>query len=81
MQEQAGDVARQTQLKHNVRLADERWAAKAKYIEPPKPVQEQPPAQLEHEGVKGTERKARDTGSSGGSDWQPTTWVPGPAKR
>jgi len=32
------DVARQVQLKHNARLADERWAAKAKYIEKPKEV-------------------------------------------
>ncbi|EXJ74605.1 uncharacterized protein A1O5_02902 [Cladophialophora psammophila CBS 110553] len=37
MQEQAADVQRQAQLKINARLADERWAAKARYIEKPKP--------------------------------------------
>ena len=30
------DVARQLQLKHNATLADQRWAAKARYIEKPK---------------------------------------------
>lgn len=35
--EQQHDVVRQIQLKHNAKLADERWAAKAKYIEKPKP--------------------------------------------
>ena len=37
MQEQAADVQRQATLKVNAQLADERWAAKAKYIEKPKP--------------------------------------------
>ncbi|EXJ56412.1 hypothetical protein A1O7_06755 [Cladophialophora yegresii CBS 114405] len=37
MQEQAADVQRQAQLKIGARLADERWAARAKYIEKPKP--------------------------------------------
>ncbi|KIW41933.1 uncharacterized protein PV06_05530 [Exophiala oligosperma] len=37
LQEQAADLQRQATLKHNARLADERWAAKAKYIEKPKP--------------------------------------------
>ena len=37
MQEQAADVQRQAQLKIGARQADERWAAKAKYIEKPKP--------------------------------------------
>ncbi|KIW64861.1 hypothetical protein PV04_07166 [Phialophora macrospora] len=37
MQEQAADVQRLAQLKTGARLADERWAAKAKYIEKPKP--------------------------------------------
>ncbi|OAG40022.1 hypothetical protein AYO21_05703 [Fonsecaea monophora] len=42
MQEQAADVQRQAQLKINARLADERWAAKAKYIEEPKPMADTP---------------------------------------
>jgi NADH dehydrogenase [ubiquinone] 1 alpha subcomplex assembly factor 2 len=37
MQEQAADVQRLAQLKIGAKLADERWAAKAKYIERPKP--------------------------------------------
>ena len=37
LQEQAAEVQRQAQLKHNARLADERWAAKARYIEKPSP--------------------------------------------
>lgn len=37
MEEQQSDIMRQVQLKHNARLADERWAAKARYIEKPKP--------------------------------------------
>lgn len=36
LEEQHMDVTRQIQLKHNARLADERWAAKARYIEKPK---------------------------------------------
>ncbi|OQV02305.1 hypothetical protein CLAIMM_07524 [Cladophialophora immunda] len=36
LQEQAADMQRQAQLKINARLADERWAAKARYIEKPK---------------------------------------------
>lgn len=37
IQEQTADLQRIEQMKHNARLADERWAAKAKYIEKPKP--------------------------------------------
>jgi NADH dehydrogenase [ubiquinone] 1 alpha subcomplex assembly factor 2 len=36
LQEQSADLQRQAQLKINAQLADERWAAKAKYIEKPK---------------------------------------------
>lgn len=36
LEEQQMDVMRQVQLKENARLADARWAAKAKYIEKPK---------------------------------------------
>lgn len=31
------DLQRIAQMQHNARLADERWAAKAKYIEKPEP--------------------------------------------
>jgi NADH dehydrogenase [ubiquinone] 1 alpha subcomplex assembly factor 2 len=37
IQEQTADLQRIAQMKQNARLADERWAAKAKYIEKPKP--------------------------------------------
>ncbi|KAL6243939.1 hypothetical protein RBB50_009373 [Rhinocladiella similis] len=37
LQEQAADLQRQATLKQNARLADARWAAKAKYIEKPNP--------------------------------------------
>ncbi|KIV95487.1 hypothetical protein PV10_03139 [Exophiala mesophila] len=37
LQEQTADLERLAQMKTNARLADERWAAKAKYIEPSKP--------------------------------------------
>ncbi|KAI1612072.1 hypothetical protein EDD37DRAFT_456569 [Exophiala viscosa] len=37
VQEQVADIQRMATLKQNARLADERWAAKAKYIEKPKP--------------------------------------------
>ncbi|EXJ88731.1 hypothetical protein A1O1_05663 [Capronia coronata CBS 617.96] len=37
LQEQAADLQRQALLKQNARLADARWAAKARYIEEPKP--------------------------------------------
>lgn len=41
IQEQQMDVARQIQLKHNARLADERWASKKRYIEKPAKQQEE----------------------------------------
>lgn len=72
LQEQAADVARQTQLKHNARLADERWAAKGKYIEGAKPA----PNTIQHAQPAET-----DTGTNPGSDYQPDAWAPGPAKR
>jgi NADH dehydrogenase [ubiquinone] 1 alpha subcomplex assembly factor 2 len=42
LQEQAFDLQRQAALKQNARLADARWAAKAKYIEKPKPATQTP---------------------------------------
>lgn len=47
VQEQQMDVVRQVQLKENARLADARWAAKARYIEKPK----EPPRVTTDEGV------------------------------
>lgn len=46
VQEQHIDLIRQKQLKHNARLADERWAAKAKYIEKPKETDTAPPTMI-----------------------------------
>lgn len=90
LQEQAADISRQAQLKHNAALADARWAAKAKYIEKPTP----PPDQLE-DGLPALEhgraRAARpdevqksDTHRSAvnpGSDYQPDSWSPGSSRR
>ena len=73
MQEQAADVARQTQLKHNARLADERWAAKAKYIELPK-------GQARTLRPEEAGRTAVTVGGNNPSDWQPDSWVPGGTK-
>ena len=70
MQEQAADVARQTQLKHNARLADERWAAKAKYIEQPKSEERTLPP-------KEPGRAGGAASGNASSKWQPESWVPG----
>lgn len=48
IQEQVADLQRIEQMKHNARLADERWAAKAKYIEKPKPT---PASDAQFEGA------------------------------
>lgn len=49
MEEQQMDVTRQIQLKHNARLADERWASKKRYIEKPREKDE------EQTGTRGME--------------------------
>lgn len=94
IQEQAGDITRQTQLKHNAALADARWAAKSRYIEKPKA----PPEQLEG-GLSpldsGRARAAQDqrdrdtdhrpetqkTAVNPGAGFKPDSWTPGPARR
>ncbi|CAP97613.1 Pc22g03250 [Penicillium rubens Wisconsin 54-1255] len=43
IQEQQQDLIRQAQIKQLARLADERWASKASYLDKPK-TQQQPPA-------------------------------------
>lgn len=45
IEEQQMDVARQMQLKHNARLADERWANKKQYIEKPAAQREERPVE------------------------------------
>lgn len=75
MQEQAADIARQTQLKHNARLADERWAAKANYIESPQPEVRTNTSDQQEQTTE------KDTGINPGSDYQPNSWSPGAAKR
>ena len=94
LQEQSADVMRQSQLKQNAMLADARWAAKAKYIESPKPQatkpapQEAPRARTGEDPSKRKAQvkedpwaKANETAKNPGSTWQPEAWVPGPAKR
>jgi NADH dehydrogenase [ubiquinone] 1 alpha subcomplex assembly factor 2 len=85
LEEQSMDLLRQTQLKHNAALADARWAAKAKYIEKPKP--QEPPSQEQTgqtgspdtaEGRQGDPwKQAQDTARNPGQGWQPEAWVPG----
>lgn len=93
IQEQAADLSRQSQLKHNAALADARWAAKAKYIEKPKP----PPDQMggglnpldsgraraarDYEGTAPEQPDTQKTAINPGADYQPDAWSPGPRKR
>ena len=88
LQEQASDITRQRQLKHNAALADARWAAKAKYIEKPA-TQEQPQGKLQSgesarigAGPRGDEQKqnAQKTAVNPGADYQPEAWVPGSSR-
>ena len=82
---------RQSQLKHNARLADARWEAKAKYIESPKAKagtdQPQPSAtegrsmKPKPEAKEDPWAKSDETASNPGSQWQPQAWTPGPGKR
>lgn len=80
IQEQAADISRQSQLKHNAALADARWAAKAKYIEKPKP-------QPQSDQFGSTERDevakpdTHKMAVNPGSDYQPEGWIPGANKR
>ncbi|RMD41583.1 hypothetical protein DV735_g3515, partial [Chaetothyriales sp. CBS 134920] len=72
LQEQTADVTRQIQLKHNARLADERWANKAPYIQPPP--QHQPQQQLQEPmDAQAPPRIATNPGQ----DFKPAAWVPG----
>lgn len=86
LQEQASDITRQAQLKHNAALADARWAAKAKYIEKPQPPPEQiqSPTSATAQGRGGSSRTEEEqksdtqkTAINPGSDYQPEAWVPG----
>lgn len=72
IQEQSADLTRQAQLKHNAALADARWAAKAQYIEQPKPRAQEAPQSEEMPKSDG-----QKTSINPGSDYQPAAWVPG----
>ncbi|KEF54307.1 uncharacterized protein A1O9_09473 [Exophiala aquamarina CBS 119918] len=93
IQEQMADVQRIEQMKHNARLADERWAAKPKYIEKPEPT---PAATGDAQVSTPAAEKTKNTveeedpwskasaskgGSSSGATWTPEAWVPGATKR
>ncbi|KPI44903.1 uncharacterized protein AB675_2877 [Cyphellophora attinorum] len=85
--EQAADITRQSQLKHNAALADARWAAKARYIEKPQAPTPQIGAGL-NPLDSGRARAAQDQQSTAektainpGSDYQPDSWTPGPTAR
>jgi NADH dehydrogenase [ubiquinone] 1 alpha subcomplex assembly factor 2 len=80
LQDQRAEIQRQAQLKHNAALADARWAAKAKYIEKPKPAPEQ------IEGAQNNQQQARpqepsQIGENPGSNYQPEAWTPGVSGR
>jgi NADH dehydrogenase [ubiquinone] 1 alpha subcomplex assembly factor 2 len=86
LQEQSADLMRQSELKHNAMLADARWAAKAKYIESPKPRPEatppsQQPTKQTSDAKEDPWAKANETAKNPGSEWKPEAWVPGSAKR
>ncbi|KIX01260.1 uncharacterized protein Z518_08985 [Rhinocladiella mackenziei CBS 650.93] len=75
LQEQAADVQRIATLKYNARLADERWAAKAQYIEKPKPAATslltgnfEEGAQPDH--APGRQPQLGKTPSRGGEPWK-----------
>lgn len=75
MQEQAADVQRQAQLKINAKLADERWAAKAKYIEKPgNTLSGKSPNNMQQDAPD-------DAANSSRSSWSPEAWTPGVSKR
>ena len=78
IREQQVDVARVSQLRQNALLADQRWAAKEKYIEAPRkrePKAEEGPRQEmeKRAGVKPP--------SNPGQNWQPEAWTPAPSRR
>lgn len=97
IQEQIADVQRIEQTKHNARLADERWAAKAKNIEKPEPTPaitapgSSGDAQFDSGAAEQKTKKtveaedpwakASEGGSNPGATWTPESWVPGAAKR
>lgn len=94
LQEQAADVQRQAQLKMNAQLADQRWAAKAKYFETPKATAASQLPGRPHDGssphrtttaqaAKGDDQRenANETGANPGANWTPESWVPGPSRR
>jgi NADH dehydrogenase [ubiquinone] 1 alpha subcomplex assembly factor 2 len=85
LQEQASDITRQAQLKHNAALADARWAAKAKYIEKPQPQADRAPGRLpsSEQGRPRPEEQKPDnqkTAVNPGADYQPEAWVPGSSR-
>jgi NADH dehydrogenase [ubiquinone] 1 alpha subcomplex assembly factor 2 len=87
LEEQAADVQRQAQLKINAQLADARWAAKARYIEKPKPSlssQELVAGHTRPDGAKSAQSQhanRTEAAQNPGSTWKPEVWNPGPTKR
>lgn len=58
LEEQHMDVQRQITLKHNAKLADDRWNSKKKYIEKPEASDELPPPRQDLEPRREMERQA-----------------------
>lgn len=51
LEEQRQDLVRQAQIKQLARLADERWASKASYLDKPKTQEPIPPTQANEAGL------------------------------
>jgi NADH dehydrogenase [ubiquinone] 1 alpha subcomplex assembly factor 2 len=79
LQDQRAEIQRQAQLKHNAALADARWAAKAKYIEKPKPAPEQIEG-VQHEQHIPSQEPSQ-IGENPGASYQPEAWTPGASGR
>jgi len=78
LSEQQADITRQIQLKQRVKLADERWAAKASVLDRPRrgnlEVGVGDGEGLEKEKEGGWGKRERGVPGQG---WQPESWTPG----
>lgn len=72
IQEQQQDLVRQAQIKQLARLADERWASKASYLDKPK-TQQQPPTTQINEATLDTPANAAPTQQTPASTTSPET--------
>ncbi|EKV07111.1 hypothetical protein PDIG_73850 [Penicillium digitatum PHI26] len=92
IQEQEQDLVRQAQIKKLARLADERWASKASFLDKPKTQQQPPttqineatlnqlikpaPAPAEPKTQKVENPWTKEKKANPGEEWQPEAWSP-----